>query len=168
MKLQTDIVEAFYKSLPNGGVFINTRGSDGKDNTMVIGCGGIMDMWGKIMIEVPIRHNRYSWQLLEDNPSFVISIPKYGELKDALKFCGTKSGRDIKDKFAVCNLTNSAAIEVDAPIIEECEFNIECKVFYKQDMIPANIPPTTRTVWHKDDRYHTLYYGEIVRISRRK
>lgn len=165
MILQSKYTEAFFKSLRSGGVFVNTRSVNGQDNTMVIGCGGIVDIWGKMFVEIPIRHNRYSWQLLEENPHFVISIPKPDQLQEALIFCGTKSGRDIEDKFKACNLTKIPATQVNASLIKECAYNLECRVLYKQDMIPGNIPSSIRSSWHGDDRYHTLYYGEILDCS---
>ncbi|MFX1485389.1 MAG: flavin reductase family protein [Promethearchaeota archaeon] len=76
-------------------------------------------------IVVGIRPNRHSYDMVKEAGEFVINIPGTNQLEGA-KFCGSKSGRDY-NKFTECNFTAVQASKVDAPMIEECPINLECK-----------------------------------------
>ena len=75
---------------------------------------------------VPVRKSRYTHGLIEKSGEFTVSVPLNKDLKDALMFCGTKSGRDY-DKFKECNLTPIPGKEIDTPVIGECQLHYECK-----------------------------------------
>lgn len=145
------------QKLTSGGIFLNTIGE--KTNTMVIGWGGITVFWGKPVFIVPVRKSRYSHRQLDESGEFTISVPLDDSLKDALAFCGSKSGRDY-DKFEECNITAVPAKILNTPIIEECTLHYECKVVYKQDLIPENLNKGINEKWYPD--YHTLFFGEIL------
>ncbi len=76
-------------------------------------------------VAIGIRPNRFSHGLVKDAGEFVLNVPGKN-LFDAMKFCGSKSGRDY-DKFSEMKLTAVQASKVDAPMIDECPINIECK-----------------------------------------
>ena len=145
------------KKLTSGGVFLSTVGE--KTNTMVIGWGGITVFWGKPVFIAPVRKSRYSHGQLDESGEFTISVPLKNDLKAALAFCGSKSGKDY-DKFEECNITPAPAKILNTPIIEECELHYECKVVYKQDLIPENLNKGIDKKWYPD--YHTLFFGEIL------
>jgi flavin reductase (DIM6/NTAB) family NADH-FMN oxidoreductase RutF len=145
------------KHLKQGGIFLTSKGE--KVNTMVIGWGGINIYWGKPIFIAPVRKSRYSHNLIETSGEFTISIPLNEDMRKALAFCGSKSGRDF-DKFKECNLTPVPGQKVNTPIIKECSLHYECKVVYKQDMIPENLDPAIDKKFYPD--YHTLYFGEII------
>lgn len=145
------------KHLTSGGIFL-TAGSE-KVNTMVIGWGGITFFWGKPVFVVPVRKSRFTHQFIEESDEFTISIPLKEDLKKALAFCGTKSGRDF-DKFKECNLTAAPSKVINTPIIGECSLHYECKVIYKQNVTEDNLDKGIIERWYPD--YHTFYYGEIV------
>lgn len=155
----TDYLKETYECLTSGGLFLNTRGD--KDNSMVIGWGGVNVYWGKPVFIVPVRYSRFTHDQLEKNPCFTVSVPMGVDLKKALGFCGSKSGRDY-DKFKECGLTSQNASTVDAPIIGECTLHYECKVVYKQDMDPAKLDKQIDESMYSDKDYHTMYYGEIT------
>ena len=85
-----------------------------------------------------LEKSRYTHSILEETGEFTVSIPMGKNLSKELAFCGTKSGRDY-DKFKECNLTPVAAQKIKTPIIKECCLHYECKVVYKQDIIPENL-----------------------------
>ncbi|SHF92884.1 Flavin reductase like domain-containing protein [Caldanaerobius fijiensis DSM 17918] len=145
------------KQLTSGGLFLTSKGD--KVNTMVIGWGGITFFWGKPIFIVPVRLSRYTHQQIEKSNEFTVSVPMGDSLKEALRFCGSRSGRDY-DKFKECNLTALPGQKVSTPIIKECSLHYECKVVYKQDMIPENLATELNQKWYPD--YHTMYFGEIV------
>jgi flavin reductase (DIM6/NTAB) family NADH-FMN oxidoreductase RutF len=140
-----------------GGVFLTT-GHD-KINTMIIGWGGVNIYWGKPIFIVPVRKSRHTHNIIEQTGEFTVSIPMGKDLSSAINFCGTKSGRDY-DKFKECGLTATPAQKINTPIIGECTLHYECKVVYKQDLIPENLQKDIHEKWYPD--YHTLYFGEII------
>lgn len=147
------------KQLKGGGAFLTAKGE--KVNTMVIGWGGINVYWNKPIFVVPVRKSRYTHELIEKAGEFTVSIPLNEDMRKALAFCGTKSGRDF-DKFKECNLTPVPGQKINTPVIKECSLHYECKVVYKQDMIPENLNPEIDNKFYANSNYHTLYFGEIV------
>jgi len=141
------------------GAFLTTA-DDTHYNTMTIGWGSIGYLWGKPVFTIMVRHSRYSHELLEKQGEFTVSLA-FDKLKSELALCGTKSGRDI-DKFAAAKLTAQPGKKVQVPIIGECERHYECKVIYKQDMLPESLDSAENSKWYASGDYHTLYYGEIV------
>lgn len=92
---------------------------------------------------ISVRQSRFSYDLIEKSGEFVINlVPE--NLVSVCDSCGVKSGRDL-DKFETYSLTAAAAKTLkNAPIIEECPVNIECKVIQKiplgsHDVFMANI-----------------------------
>jgi len=145
------------RHMKSGGIFLTSKGE--KHNTMVIGWGGVNIFWGKPIFLVPVRKSRYTYQLIDKSGEFTVSIPIDVNLKKALSVCGTKSGR-YTDKFAECGLTPLPGQTVNVPVIEECLLHYECKVVYKQDMIPQNLDKQMDHIWYPD--YHTFFFGEIL------
>lgn len=129
-------------------------------NVMTIGWGNVGYIWGKPVLMVMVRHSRYTHRFLTAHDEFTVSIP-VTDMKKALAYCGTKSGRD-GDKFAGAGITAAAAQRVAAPIIGECGLFYECRVIYRQDMLPSGLATPEQNKWYGDGDYHTLYYGEIV------
>lgn len=77
-------------------------------------------------IGVAIRATRNTLRLIEASEAFTVNIPCVG-MEAAVDYCGIVSGRD-SDKFAGAGLTAMPASVVAAPLVEECPFNIECRV----------------------------------------
>ncbi|MGE5027784.1 MAG: flavin reductase family protein [Betaproteobacteria bacterium] len=73
-----------------------------------------------------ISNRNYSFDILKATRECVINIPTV-ELAEKVVGCGNTSGRDI-DKFKTFGLTPAAASYVRAPLIAECDANLECRV----------------------------------------
>jgi flavin reductase (DIM6/NTAB) family NADH-FMN oxidoreductase RutF len=142
------------------GAFLTVKTGD-KVNTMTIGWGSIGYCWGKPVFMVMVRDSRYTYKLIEKSDEFTVSIPLKDQLKEELKFCGTKSGKDY-DKFEECDLSIQAGQEVDTPIIKGCDLHYECKIKFKQVMNPDELNVEYDKKWYPQKDYHTLYFGEIV------
>jgi flavin reductase (DIM6/NTAB) family NADH-FMN oxidoreductase RutF len=142
------------------GAFLTVKAED-ELNTMTIGWGSIGYVWGRPMFMVMVRPSRYTYQLIEEAEDFTVSLPLGGGMKEALNFCGTKSGRDY-DKFAECNLSTLPGKNVTTPVIEGCDLHYECKIKYKQQMGKDKLDSEITTQSYPEGDYHTLYYGEIV------
>ncbi len=159
MKKIDDISNLFNAQLPKG-VFLNCR-HQGIDNTMTIGWGSIGVMWGKPVLTVVVRYSRFTYELLSKTDAFTVSIPEANMMKEALKICGTLSGRNI-DKFEKAGLTKEQAKYVDAPVIAGCELQIECKTLYKQSMEPGLLNESIDKRNYANKDYHVFFIGEIV------
>ena len=80
-----------------------TAGTEEKFNTMTVSWGALGEIWGKDAAFVFIRPQRYTFEFIEKEEVFTLAFFSE-EYKDALKICGSKSGRDI-DKIAATGLT---------------------------------------------------------------
>ncbi len=164
--LEMDAVrDTIYKELSLGRVFLTTK--DAKPNTMVISWGGITEFWGKTSFFAPIRHSRYSHDPIAKTGEFTVSFPLNDDLKEALKFCGSKSGRD-HDKFDVCALTPVEGQTVSVPVIGECALHIECRVILKPTMGLEQLLPDIKDKWYADNDCHTFFFGEILACYKTK
>ena len=141
------------------GAFL-TVAADGAVNTMTIGWATIGFIWQKPIFMIAVRDSRHTFGLLEKTDNFTVSIPSGDGCREALKICGTKSGRDI-DKFRECGLATAAARQVRSPIIATAGTHYECRIVYRSAMDPAFLDADLERLYPKKD-YHTLYFGEIV------
>ena len=142
------------------GNFLTTKDGD-VINTMIIGWGGVMVIWGRPMFIVLVRDSRATYNLIENSNEFTVSIPMKNNLLDAIKICGTKSLREM-NKFEYCNLTPIKGRKIDTPIIGEAELHYECKVIYKQTLDQTVVPQIVKSRYYNNTANHTVYYGEIV------
>lgn len=97
--------EEILKTLAKGA-FLNTSANN-KENTMAIGWGSLGFMWGHPVFTVMVRQSRYTKELIDSNPVFTVSLPIKGDFAEAMKICGTKSGRDL-NKFQEAKLIYSS------------------------------------------------------------
>ncbi|NLL29641.1 MAG: flavin reductase family protein [Clostridiales bacterium] len=152
------------------GVLLTTK-TDEKVNSMVISWGTLGIEWGKPILTVFVRENRFTKQQLDKNPEFTINIP-YGEYdKKIIGICGTKSGHNM-DKIKELNLNLESSNVVSVPGIKELPLTLECKVIYKQKQDKDAITEENQIKFYPQDvdgsfhgankDYHTAYYGEIV------
>jgi flavin reductase (DIM6/NTAB) family NADH-FMN oxidoreductase RutF len=147
------------KQMQNGGLFLTTKGE--KLNTMVIGWGGINVYFRRPVFIVPVRLSRFTHQLIEGSSCFTVSVPREGELKKALSFCGSKSGRDY-DKFTECGLTAVPGRNCDVPVIGECALHYECEIIYSQHMDEEKLKEEVDREIYPNSVYHTFYFGQIL------
>ena len=127
---------------PKPTVLVTCVDKEGKANIITIAACTVVSHEPVIYV-VPVRYDRYSFDLIADSGEFVINVPT-ADLVEETEFCGTRSGKDL-DKFAETGLTAVPASLVAPPLIEECPINIECKVVY-----------STR------QGTHTIFFGEVV------
>jgi flavin reductase (DIM6/NTAB) family NADH-FMN oxidoreductase RutF len=88
--------------------------------------------WLNIVASTPptlvmgLRSSRNTLDLIRSTSEFTVNVPS-ASLAAEVDYCGTKSGRTT-DKFAATGLTLSASKVVGTPIIDQCPFNLECRV----------------------------------------
>ena len=147
------------------GVLV-TAGSGKKANPMTIGWGTLGIQWGKPIFTVFIRESRHTKALLDETPEFTVNIPYGQEVKEILKVCGTKSGRDI-NKFEALGLTPETSETVSVPGIRQLPLTLECKIIYQQKQDAAAIAPENLQRYYapgtaNEGDIHTAYYGQIT------
>lgn len=79
-----------------------------------------------LRIGIAIAHTRHTYSLLKEESEFVVNIPD-ASLVDAVKICGSLSGRD-HDKFKAAGLDQEESSQVQAVGICQCGAQIECRV----------------------------------------
>jgi flavin reductase (DIM6/NTAB) family NADH-FMN oxidoreductase RutF len=141
------------------GAFLTVKAND-QLNTMTIGWATIGYIWQRPVLMIAVRDSRYTFKLLEQTDNYTVTIPAGDTFKDAVMFCGTKSGREF-DKFKECKLAVRQAQQVLSPIIDVPGVHYECKIIYKSAMDNNFMDNSLEKLYPKKD-YHTLYFGEIV------
>lgn len=159
-KLFTEDLNVAIRNLHEKGAFLTVKAGD-EVNTMTIGWGNVGFQWGKPIFTVLVRKHRHTFSIIEKADNFTVTIPLDDSLKEEIKFCGTKSGRDY-DKFKECNLKLIPAKTVDTPIIEKSNvLTYECKIVYKQEMNPEFLSDEIKNLSYTAEDYHVLYVGEV-------
>ena len=138
-----------------------TSGSKDKFNTMTVSWGGVGIMWGKPVAFTFIRPQRYTFEFTENNDYYTMSF--FDEsYRDALKFCGSKSGRDV-DKVKECNLT--PVFDEKAPYFNEAQIVLVCKKAAKSRFNPDEfLDGEIDEKWYPQNDYHFIYYAEIEKV----
>ena len=129
-------------------------------NAMTISWGGVGCLWGKSVVTVYVRPNRYTWRFMEENEYFTVSF--YPEqYKQALGIMGSKSGRDC-DKDAEAGL-NAVAVG-ETVTYSEARRTLVCRKLFAQDMLAENFTPEVIRKFYGSEPAHKMYIGEIVEI----
>jgi flavin reductase (DIM6/NTAB) family NADH-FMN oxidoreductase RutF len=128
-------------------------------NTMTIGWALIGYAWQKPVLMVLVRTSRHTFGLIEKAVDFTVAAPTT-DMRKALMFCGSKSGRDV-DKYKACNLELMNAQKVLSPVIKTPAIHFECKILLKTPMDPKCLDRECEDLYPAKD-YHTLYFGEIL------
>lgn len=136
-----------------------TAGNEENYNTMTASWGSVGIMWNKPTAFTFIRPQRYTYEFIEKNEYYTLSV--YGEeYRKALTVCGTKSGRDI-DKAKETGLT--PVFTEKAPYFEQARLVLVCRKMYAQDLNEQSvIDESVKSLYDND--YHRMYVSEIVKV----
>ena len=137
-----------------------TAGKADDFNTMTVSWGGIGELWGKDVCFVFVRPQRYTYEFLEKEEYFTLSFYG-GEFKDALKICGSKSGRDI-NKAEVCGFT--PVFTDGAVTFEQAEYTLVCRKMASQFIDPKGFEDENIEKNYAAKDYHKVYIGEILKV----
>lgn len=155
------VSEKVIEQLPTGALL--TVKSKEKLNTMTIGWATFGRIWNKPILTVLVRFSRFTHEIISNADSFTVSFSMDETLRQAMNICGTKSGRDI-DKFKECGLTPVHVDEVQSPYIAEGDLHFICKIVYKNTLEPELLSEEIKERWYKDNDYHGIYYGEVLKV----
>jgi len=135
-----------------------TAGTKKNFNTMTAAWGGIGFLWKEPMATIFIRPQRYTYEFTEKYDAFTLCFFD-NAYHEALKICGTKSGRDIdkmKETGLIPLVTSNGNI-----YYEQARLVIECRKVYFDDIRPENfLDPRPDKNYPKKD-YHRMYIGFI-------
>jgi flavin reductase (DIM6/NTAB) family NADH-FMN oxidoreductase RutF len=136
-------------------------------NTMTASWGFLGELWSRPTATAFVRPSRYTYGFMEDATVFSLSFfPP--EMRKALEFCGSKSGRDV-DKAAGAGLT---PFEVASGCVsfEEADLILVCRTLYSSDIDPERFRDTdVRQEAYPRGDYHRMYVGAIEAcLSRRE
>jgi len=128
--------------LPSPVLIIGTFDSDGRPNIMNAAWGGIASSKPPC-ISVSLREATLSYHNIKQTEAFTVNIPSEKFFMEA-DFVGMVSGRKC-DKFKETRLTPEKSKLVNAPIVKEFPYALECKLIKQIDL-----------------GLHTMFIGEIV------
>lgn len=146
------------------GAFLTT---EGRFNPMTIGWCQLGIVWGKPVCTVFVRKSRFTYGLMEQSNSFCVSVPKQGELTDALALCGSRSGRDM-DKAKEAALSPIQIVEGAAPGVAGCETYYVCRKLFWADSDLNRLDPALRARYYganqagPDGDPHIIFFGELL------
>jgi flavin reductase (DIM6/NTAB) family NADH-FMN oxidoreductase RutF len=145
--------------LRDGGLLLVSKTEESTPNVMTIGWGFLGTMWAKPVFVVAVRRSRHTYSLMEKSDSFTVCLPSR-DMEKVLDTCGTKSGRDM-NKIKELGLTSSDGKSVKSHYIEECPVHYECKIVYKDAVMPGQLDEELESIIYPRSDMHVLYYGEI-------
>lgn len=133
---------------------------DGVVNTMTASWGGIGVLWGKNVVTVYVRPQRYTREFMDAAGVFTVTL--FDGHRKELSVLGSKSGRD-GDKIAEVGFH---LLTVDGqPTFREGKTAIVCRKLYRGQFQPEHfcaLEIADENYPQKD--YHYLYIGEILGI----
>jgi len=104
---------------------------DGKPNFMTVAWGGIAN-GEPPMISIAIRHHRYTHKGIMENLTFSVNVPSTDLIRET-DYCGSVSGSKV-NKAKVCQFGVFYGKLNNAPLIEQCPINLECRVVHILDL----------------------------------
>jgi flavin reductase (DIM6/NTAB) family NADH-FMN oxidoreductase RutF len=129
---------------PHPVLLVGTFGADGKPNLMNAAWGGICCS-DPPCVAVSLREATLTYHNILHAEAFTVGIPSERHVT-AADYVGIVSGRD-HDKFQDTGLTPERSEKVNAPLVAELPFSLECSLFQ-----------------HHRLGLHTIFIGEIVGI----
>lgn len=161
----TDLSDNTFRLIDKDWFLITAKDpTNGNINTMTAswGCFGIL--WNKPVAVVFIRPQRHTHGFVMKSERLSLSVlPE--EFRTALRFCGTKSGKDC-DKFKECGIT-AAYDENGTPYVAESRLVLLAKKLYVGKIEENGFldPELLKNYPIKD--YHSVFVCEIESVLER-
>lgn len=138
-----------------------TAGKEDKINTMTASWGTFGIMWGKNVVSIVVRPQRFTKEFIDFSSTFSLTFFDESHKKD-LEYLGSVSGRD-EDKLSKTNLT--VTYIDNTPSFEEAKLTIICEKLYAQELNPESFMDTTLDKqFYSEKDYHTIYIAEVKKI----
>lgn len=132
--------------------------ADGARNAMTVSWGALGELWGKDVVLVFVRPQRYTHELLENTDVFSLNFLEEAH-RDAHKVFGSQSGRDV-DKITACGFT---PVATDGTFVfDEAAYAITARKIASQPLDPKGFLDASIAKNYKIYDYHTVFVGEIL------
>ena len=140
-----------FDRIKNGWMLI-TAEHNGRANTMTASWGTLGVLWGRPVISLYVRPQRFTYSLLKESKRFSVSFLGE-EYRNAMRICGSLSGRQI-DKFKAADL--SCAHFGTVPYVYESEQVMICKKLYSDILRKDKFTSSEPLVHYRDNQndYH--------------
>lgn len=156
-----EIPDNVFKAIGDEWMLI-TAGTPESYNTMTASWGTLGILWNLPVAICFIRPQRYTYIFAERSGYYTLSF--FDEnYRDALQFCGSKSGRDY-DKAAETGL-KPITTDLGNVSFEQARLILECKKLYTDDLKPDHFiaKELINKNYPKKD-FHRFYLGEVVNV----
>lgn len=125
MKKKSFPLAHVYRLIEPGPVVMVSTSRAGRPNIMTMSWHMMID-FEPPLVGLVMSDQNYSFNILQETKECVINIPTV-ELLEKVVGVGNTTGSKV-DKFAKFQLTPLPSSHVQAPMIDECYANFECKV----------------------------------------
>ena len=155
----TESIENAIKLIGKDWMLITVKDGDGA-NAMTASWGCLGELWHKPVAVCFVRPQRYTFGLTEEQDRFSLAFFDE-EYREALRICGTKSGRDC-DKLALSGLSCS---EIDGvSVINEAKMVLICRKLYADYLREESFLDKSVLDNYKLKDYHRVYVAEIEQV----
>ena len=159
-----DVKKNMLKAISDEWMLISA-GDEEKSNMMTASWGLTGELWFRDVAVCFIRPQRYTLDFVEKKDSFALSF--FGtEQKQALSFCGSKSGRDY-DKLEQTGLT---PVYSDGTVYyKEAKLVLICKKIAVSEIRPETIlEKSVLERCYPERDFHKVFVGEIIKVLENK
>lgn len=134
---------------------------NGKPNYLNVSYCGIVN-FTPAMISISLNRSHYTCAGIKENNCFSINIPS-AEMLKVTDYCGIVSGKD----FDKAELFNTFYGELrNAPMIQECPINLECRIIQELDLGGSNIIFIAEIIeTYTEDKYLTNNVPDLKKIN---
>ena len=157
---QTNVTEVgnAVQLIGNDWMLITARDTEqGRVNAMTASWGCMGVLWNKSVCVCFVRPQRHTYGLTEREERFSLAFMNE-EYRDALRLCGSKSGRDT-DKLHEAGLST---VDLDGvPVIAEAKLVLICRKLYADDLKEDSFLDRSLLANYKLKDYHRVYVCEI-------
>ena len=163
--LPTEIGDNTFRLIDKDWFLITAKDPDtDRINTMTASWGCLGILWNKPVAVVFIRPQRHtlSFVMKSDRLSLSVLPETY---REALRFCGTKSGRDY-DKFKECGIT-AEYDENGTPYVGESRLVLLAKKLYVGELLESGFLDPELLKNYKEKDYHSVFVCEIESVLTR-
>lgn len=138
-----------------------TSGTKEKFNSMTVSWGAMGTMWGKPVVTIYIRPERYTFEFLKNNEYFTVSFYD-NKYKKQIGIMGNKSGRNI-NKVKLTGF--SPKVLENAITYEEAKKTLICKKLYLDQMNINKFPKDVLKFYDAKMGVHYIIMGEVCGIA---
>lgn len=132
-------------------------------NTMTASWGMMGVFWGKDVVQVGIRPQRYTKEFVDAGEIFTLTFFD-GERKEEMGYLGRVSGRD-EDKIKNTGL--HVAMVDEAPTFEEGKIVFVCKKLMETPLNPSDFKEAwIEEKWYEAKDFHVMYTAQILAAYR--